>query len=193
MSRFVDGMAWLRDELQTGVCPIHHTGHLDGSRSRGNSSLYGALDYEIKVDRDRASRLIKLSCTKMKDAEEFADKHFESVPVGTPVTDEEGAIQTSIVLVETAAKEAPEDKGLGATQRQMLAVLEALYEEFRSRLKLSGNDPDSARVYMKEWKEKCSDVPGITDRMAFFRRRKSLEERGLIRVEGDFVFLGSKP
>ena len=102
MSRFVDGMAWLRDELQTGVCPIHHTGHLDGSRSRGNSSLYGALDYEIKVERDRESRIIKLACTKMKDAEEFADKYFESVPVGTPVTDEEGAIQTSIVLVETA-------------------------------------------------------------------------------------------
>jgi hypothetical protein len=185
MSRFVDGMAWLRDELQTGVCPIHHTGHLDGTRSRGNSSLYGALDYEIKVERDRASRIIKLSCTKMKDAEEFADKHFDSVPVGTPVTDEDGAIQTSIVLVESASPE--EHDGLSSSHQQTAVdIVKRLASEYVTRLVIQELPvPDPTLVPLEDVREAF---------ISTYEKRDS-GRRAWNRIKADLVaqFGGSSP
>jgi hypothetical protein len=73
----------------------------------------------------------------MKDAEEFTDKYFDSVPIGTPVTDEEGAIQTSIVLVETGQPGDPDETAPHHLQAAS-DIVRRLASEYVARLASQG-------------------------------------------------------
>ena len=75
MNRFMTNCNKLRDACPS-VMVAHHTGH-NGERARGNSAFYAALDTEMRVS--KIKRMVKLSCSKMKDAEQFDNMEFRMV------------------------------------------------------------------------------------------------------------------
>jgi hypothetical protein len=59
----VDGLRQARSSLV-----VHHTGH-DTSRARGSTALRGAADLMVKVERDKDSPRLTVTCDKPKDFE----------------------------------------------------------------------------------------------------------------------------
>ncbi len=88
MGRFIKGVDVLRREWDCTVLIVHHT-RLGGDRERGNTAFRGAADTMMSVTpatgpgaRPSASRALRLSCNKQKEAVEFPDRcfHLQSVP-----------------------------------------------------------------------------------------------------------------
>ena len=102
---------YLRQPFQASVIVLHHPGHGDKGRSRGNSSLYGAVDVDLKVE--VSQDIIMLSCRKMKDGRKPAPLGFDiqSVDVigldGQPITDEDGDLVTAPLLCSAEIPEKP--------------------------------------------------------------------------------------
>lgn len=90
MSRFVSGIDRMRHEYGATLLVVHHT-RLDGERERGNTAFRGGTDTMMAVSRAGKRGVITMECTKQKDAEDFADLHFQLAPV--PGVD-------SVVIVE---------------------------------------------------------------------------------------------
>ena len=54
---------------------VHHS-NKDGLSERGSTALKGAADAQMRMEKDENTGSITLKCLKMKDAEEFEDRHF---------------------------------------------------------------------------------------------------------------------
>ena len=68
MSAFIAAVDDLKAEFPgCAIALIHHTGHAEKKRGRGAMALKGALDWEYLVE--KADDIIRLTNTKMKDAE----------------------------------------------------------------------------------------------------------------------------
>ena len=99
MGKFVAGVDRLRKEFGATVIVVHHT-RLDGDRERGNTAFRGAADAMISIVRDKPTGHITLSCSKQKDAEEFAPfqlmltavPEFESCVIESATQNVEGRI-----------------------------------------------------------------------------------------------------
>ena len=75
MSAFIAAVDDLKAEFPgCAIALIHHTGHAEKKRGRGAMALKGALDWEYLVE--KADDIIRLTNTKMKDAEPPAPLAF---------------------------------------------------------------------------------------------------------------------
>jgi hypothetical protein len=79
MGAFIRGCDSLREATGATVVVIHHTGWSADDRSRGHSSLLGAVDTQLLVSRD-ASR-VTVECQWQKDAPEFGTLALEVLPI----------------------------------------------------------------------------------------------------------------
>jgi hypothetical protein len=79
MAAFIAGVGRLQRETGSAVLVLHHPGH-DNTRSRGHSALPQAVDTIIKVERDKDSGIITLSCDKQRDGAQFAKRLFRLCP-----------------------------------------------------------------------------------------------------------------
>mgnify|MGYP005691465271 FL=1 len=68
-------MMVLKSEFNCAFFWVDHAGY-EARISRGSSAKFGALDTEYFITRKGES--IKVSNTKMKDADQFADLHVEA-------------------------------------------------------------------------------------------------------------------
>jgi putative DNA primase/helicase len=66
MGLFIQHMDRLKFELNTTILIVHHTGQGNKDRARGASSLFGALDFEYKVEK-KAGGLVAFKNTKAKE------------------------------------------------------------------------------------------------------------------------------
>lgn len=92
------------------VLIVHHSGHGNTKRARGGSALHGGVDFEYRMERAAHGLKATLANTKMKDAPEPEDIHFEAEEVFLGDMDE---TFSSLVLVECEAppnRDAVEDK-----------------------------------------------------------------------------------
>ena len=64
----------LINRYDASVLLIHHSGHSDQSRGRGNSALKAAVDAEYRIT--KSDRFLYLNCTKMEDSEEIEEIRF---------------------------------------------------------------------------------------------------------------------
>ena len=82
---------YFRKEFGSTVVVVHHSGYNE-KRARGSSAIPGGLDTIIKADKKEDSRVIKITCDKMKDGGEFEDiavtlvDSVEKEQDGRPVT-----------------------------------------------------------------------------------------------------------
>lgn len=60
----------LRIPFECVVLIIHHSGHKEKGRARGSTALRGGVDFEYQVEKAKEDKmLVKMDCTKLKDAE----------------------------------------------------------------------------------------------------------------------------
>jgi len=106
MGEFVAGLEKLKRASKACILTVHHSGH-GQKRGRGSSSVWGAMDIELFLDRDKDKGTASLEFLKSKDSEEderlvFKAKKWELW------TDEEGEIVTSLTLYPIDADELDE-------------------------------------------------------------------------------------
>jgi len=94
MGLFVRSVEDIKRELDCSVLMVHHT-NKGGISERGSSSLRGASDVMIKVQ--ASDDLIKVECSKTKDAQPFPTRYMRLLPVGASVVmvPDENVIQTT--------------------------------------------------------------------------------------------------
>ncbi len=170
------------------VLCVHHSGHQDKERSRGHSSLFAALDVELRVSRDDSQGQIKLEHTKVRDGERLKTPLFFALePEFLPWADEDGEPINSAVLIPCAGLDTVKEGGRrlavkGAKQVKALNLLRDLYAQHRQNLGGGG----MPRVALREW---YGAMDFELDRSHRNRLKRDLEEAGLIVVEHDFVYL----
>jgi AAA domain len=153
MGRAVDAIDRVR-QAGTTVLVVHHADKA-GRHYRGHSSLEGAVDTVLKLE--RAGKVITLTSQAQKDAE-------EAPPVQLRTTKEQVGAETSLVLYC--------HEGVGSTADEMApaeaAVLELLGSTF-------GSSGASSSLLLR-----TSELP----ERSFYRALKALEERGAIKNLG---------
>jgi hypothetical protein len=99
MAAFIQAADNLRVRYKSSVLVVHHSGHGDKARSRGSSSIRGAVDAEFMLETRGDDRA--LTCTKMKDGPTPEPLSLELVQVELPWIAEDGTPETSVVLNPT--------------------------------------------------------------------------------------------
>lgn len=185
MSIFISHLdIYLRQPWGCTVLVVHHSGAMDKLRSRGSTALPGAVDADYKVELDSAANHVRMTCIKQKDAPKGAPKFFHIATVDLPVNDKhgrpvQGAYLAPLQASEISTSPPPRKAFLGKNEQRALRVL--IEMEKADRLWLgTGGQPTS-----DEWRGQ-SIAAGI-ERNRFAEARKSLLEKGLVKLIGDTV------
>ena len=98
---FIAYLRYLRTKYACAVCVVHHPGHGDTHRGRGDSAIDGAMDFVIHVDPVTGT----LTATKERDSETGrVFYHLERVLLGV---DEDGDERTTCVALPLASDTDP--------------------------------------------------------------------------------------
>jgi hypothetical protein len=132
MQAYLAGAATISEKFCSLVAIVHHCGY-DASRMRGHSSLPGAIDAQIRVDRtaDFQMTATVIEAKDFPEGEEITSR-LESIELGL---DPDGDPVTSLVVLppdESTLQQVKRKstKGLGAEQKNaLLALTECLAEE----------------------------------------------------------------
>lgn len=182
MTKFVAALDQFRERYGCTILLVHHTGHTDKKRARGNMALKGALDAEYRVEKKQDGVVIE--CTKMKDAPEPPPIHFSlmSVELGTG---QDGKPITSAALRPMG------DFSSDVVQRMSDMQILAL-NAYEAAVKAVGTlNPDGvfAGLHLDDWRDqfyrKHTGDSIDTKRRAFNRARKDLVELRRFKVEDD--------
>jgi hypothetical protein len=201
MGKFIAAADAIRDAFNCLVVIIHHT-PLSGNRPRGHSSLAGADDCQISVERNDASGIVTCKVVHMKD--EASDlvlaSKLKRVEIGT---DSKGNPITSCTVEPVNLDPDDNDSNLPKTQRfalkalrKVLASTNAVEVKTDSELAKKGI-PIGTRVCNSEiWRQEFYDTyPGDkqdTKKKALFRASLDLTTAGLIIFSGDYVWMPKK-
>jgi hypothetical protein len=193
MARFLAAAESVALELSCAVVIVHHCG-IDASRPRGHTSLSGAVESQLKVERGNSDEVI----VTVELAKDFAEgteiaSRLERVELGT---DADGDPITSLVVlpVEGPIQRRSITRKLSPRQKLALAALD--------ECAVNGGTPAPANlelparivvVQLNAWREGLYRK-GVLDREAknpreeFKRVRNSLHARSLIGVNGELVW-----
>ena len=184
MARFIRALKAMQVRTQAAVLVVHHTGHGDKSRARGHSSLNGAIDTELKLERTDGNGT--LTCTKQKDGE-------EPQPVGYALTQavigiaEDGDAITSCTVDYCAA-----EVGGGAKRKPSTSQVIALRALHTALVDHGETYRGQFAVHIDHWR-KAAYVGGIADtpdakQKAFVRSRKELVASGDVKCNDDLYW-----
>lgn len=169
MAAYIAAADAIRIAFRCAVIIVHHSGK-DRKGPRGHSSLQGAADVVIRVNK-RGSGEIVATVEKMKDGPDGFQwiSTLETVDLGI---DADGDVVESCVVVEVESLSAkPTARSLPQKQIAMLQILEAVGEDGMS---------------VEDWYSAARDIGiGKTRAADLSETRKKLAARGLVRNEGD--------
>jgi hypothetical protein len=193
MARFLAAAEKVAQELSCAVVVVHHCG-IDASRPRGHTSLGGAVESQLKVERGNTGEII----VTVELAKDFAEgteivSRLDPVELGT---DADGDPITSLVVlpVEGPIQRRTVTRKLSPRQQLALAALD--------ECAASGGTPAPADlglpartvvVQLNAWREELYRK-GVLDRDAkspreeFKRVRQQLQARNLIAVHDHLVW-----
>lgn len=188
MGVFIQAVDALRCAHNATILLIHHAGHGNKERARGAMALTGALDAQYRMDRDKFG-VVRFEAIKMKDAELPEPMAFKIRAVELGMMDEDGKPVTSAILDETEYEPRTKDTGprYGKWQKIGIEALSDLYRLYSEQLENNGQNPDTARVSLEDWKAEC--VYREMDRRRFYEIKKTLARKGEIVIDHDFVFI----
>ena len=170
----------LRNEFNTTVLAVHHTGQADKTRGRGSMALPGAIDSNYRVELDQDG-ICHLYCEKMKEFEKPGHMAFKPLSIDLGYKDDNGDPITSLVLEQTDAEE-HERKGCigkGAKQQIMMQVLNDMVSEKDFNLEKIGLPPTGC-VLESDWIEECRKK---------LTRKNIHDNRKLFFVKAGYVYL----
>lgn len=170
-------------------CTTH--GHGDKTRGRARPCCEAPSRRGYRLSQDPGG-LVLVESMKMKDAAQPAPMAFKMTPVELGLTDSLNRPVTSAVLEPTnwsSEAAAPEPKG--KHQRTALEALQDLESEHRQRLEMDGRDPETARVELHVWRQRCMDrgVPWTK----VYEARNALAKRGLAGYDSAFIWTRRVP
>jgi KaiC/GvpD/RAD55 family RecA-like ATPase len=117
----------IRAHYGAAVLLIHHIGHAARDRARGPYSLIQSTDANFLLERpDPEKRVVIVKSGRMKDCEPPPPFELEAEIVTLDVEDENGRLETSLVLRATGNAPIVQRAPSGKAQRQLLAELERL-------------------------------------------------------------------
>jgi hypothetical protein len=143
MSKFIRAADAIRQAFGDCLIPIVHHCGVSKNRPRGHTSLTGACDVQIAIERDKEGTIIA-KVEHMKDGEAgavFACK-LERVDLGT---DDEGDPISSCVIVPTDVGAARTK--LPKTQRLAFDVLKKMITNVGAKAPPDANAPPDAKVH----------------------------------------------
>jgi len=173
----------LRSATGATIMLVHHCGHGEKNRSRGSSSIKGAMDAEFKVS--ESNKLVTLTCTKMKDDEKPGEIKFDLKTIAIGEDEDGKAISAPILEKSTTfftADTSRESETPNPTEQLVLNVL--------ARLSGENNEP----VQRSDWKSAALEVipvkadskdPQGTKSKRFSRCINALLDLGVVTVEND--------
>ena len=193
MARFLAAAEKVAQELSCAVVIVHHCG-IDASRPRGHTSLSGAVESQLKVERVNTGEVI----VTVELAKDFAEgteivSRLERVELGT---DADGDPITSLVVlpVEGPIQGRTATRKLSPRQRLALAALDECAASSGAPVPSSLELPArTVVVQLNAWREELYrkgvlDPDAKSPREEFKRVRNSLHARGLIGVSGELVW-----
>jgi hypothetical protein len=197
MGKFIRAADAVREAFNCLVVIIHHT-PLSGNRPRGHSSLAGADDCQISVEKNDASGIITCKVRHMKD--DFSDvvlaSKLKQVEIGE---DSKHNPITSCVVETVKATPGAKKHKLADTSQFGLDLLVKLISDKATGLPAPTalGLPSGVRVTRADtWRERfIDDYQAIKDRenrsRTFRRVYGDLNKHKLIGGQGDFIWLTS--
>jgi AAA domain len=191
MAKFIRAADFIRVAFGCVVIIIHHCG-IAGSRPRGHTSLAGADDAQIAVERD-AKGTITVTVEHMKDGDTSAPigSRLERVDLGT---DDDGDPITSCVILPVEDGIAARKPKLPAAAKLALDLLQQLIAGGGEPAPASNHIPKNVPVVCSAelWREhfyKASLGKRDTKKKAFGRAVTRLQELHFIGVWNDKAWL----
>jgi hypothetical protein len=189
MTKFIRAMDALRTAFDCLVLTIHHCG-IVGGRPRGHTSLSGADDVQIAVERDK-NGIITARVEHMKEGEGGAVlvSKLDPCKLGT---DSDGDEISSCVIVPS--EETP------ATGRNLSKIQQLAYDALKRTIKDEGTEVKAGSAMAEKgvpigqhaclaesWRQRFYDLHSAksqaTKRQALFRATLDLEEAGLLALK----------
>jgi hypothetical protein len=191
MAKFIRAADIVRAAFDCLVVIIHHCG-VAGSRPRGHTSLAGADDAQIAIERNTDGNIaIKVEHMKDGDATAPMGARLERVELGN---DDDGDPITSCVIVPADATAALK---LSKVNRFAFDLLQSLITTEGEPPPKDSGLPDHVRVYQAgKWREQFIEIypsdKRDTKKKAYQRAVLDLQQIGLIELWREFVWLRDK-
>lgn len=183
MGTFLRNLDTIKNATSSAIMLVHHTGHTDQKRARGNSRLPDDLDFCILCERTEKFHA-NLTVTKQKDAD-----CLENLPINLhPVHSDRGETLVATPfhntftpadilndghqhdLIDDPPDQPPDDK-----QQQALALLDDLLGEHQL-----------GTIPLKDFRDACCEA-GIYDRKNWSRTLKRLVAQDLVKIDGNCI------
>jgi len=193
MAKFIRAADMIRVAFACAVIVVHHCG-IQGGRPRGHTSLPGADDAQIAVERNATGNIV-VTVEHMKDGEAGAVivSRLEPVDLGT---DDEGDAISSCVIVPADGDALGRRPKVSGAAKLALELLERAILDAGEQAPASNHIPrDIGTVPVSLWRSYCyegtiTESDGRdTKRKAFLRVSRRLQELGLIGIWHDRVWI----
>jgi hypothetical protein len=192
MSAYIRAADSLREAFGCAVIIVHHCG-LDGNRPRGHTSLTGAADAQLSINRDAGGNIV-MTVEYMKDGAE-GDRvvsRLEQIEVGE---DEDGEPITSCLAMPTDAGDIRPNIKLPQSAKLALDALNEAMTESGEVVSGASIPPQTRTVPVVRWREICeaktiaNSEKADSKYKAFVRASKQLQQAGIIGVWNDRVWV----
>ena len=199
MGKFIAHVTTIQLRLNTAVLIVHHTGKDEARGQRGHSSLNGAVDAELEVqklsepgDEDRRGQI---TITKMKDGEDGLKFQYRLEIVQLGIID---ASKTSLAVIPLDEDEAPQQrrKPLTGHRKTAFEALKQVIAEKGAIRELPKIPSDRRTVTVSEWRQHFymltpSDGTNNNDtkQKAFKRSAETLTSDRTIGHWGDYAWI----
>ena len=194
MAKFIRAADLIRLTFDCLVIVIHHCG-IQGGRPRGHTSLPGADDVQIAVERDHADNIV-CRVEFMKDGESGAAfvSRLERVELGE---DKDGDTITSCVIVPVEGGTPAKRAKLTATTKLALEQLQELIGDCGAVSPASNHIPHGVltcpvALWREQFYRACVADKRDTKKKAFGRAVSRLQELNIIGVWDDKVWLAGQ-
>ena len=187
MSTFVNNLDMIRAEYRFSVLVVHHTGHQDQSRARGNKALLGAIDAEYRTEKDDTGT-VRLYNTKMKEGPELAPMAFKVASVDLGIIDEDGEPVTSAILnpVDYTPSKKDNAQAKGKNQLKALAIIKDLLQAERDRISENGGSFENAKILIEE--VRFVFMEDGAHRNTWYKIKKWIDSHMLIKSDTTYIY-----
>jgi len=175
-------------KIETGatIAIIHHSGHSNTDRMRGNSALIAAMDRAYRIDLKGENLIFENTKSKETALNNPLTFHLESIDTG--IKDVNKNIITSAVLMASEDITEQENSNLtGKWQKIGLTILENLYDQQINILSEGGIDNTNINVKIEDWKAECKKAQMSRQRVP--NVLKSLIEKNKVYIELPHIYL----
>lgn len=182
MGTFIKNIDLIRQHTGATVLVIHHTGKDTKKGARGHSSLKGAIDTELSLEKARnGSSIVK--ATKQRDYEMNEPIYFQLKTIELDLVDSAKIFTSCVVLPkESNLANAVEKPKLNEVPRNALERLKSLPKNSQGEVVIE--------VWRKDFIEKhYGHSPKQTQSSAFLNAKQNLADLGYIELRGENVFI----